>query len=676
MLEGGERTVDTFNALGVVNGKQLLASPEQVAILKNHICTFQSPYTDLRPQIRDIELELFEKYSGFLIGNQCVDFQKQDGATEIEEAIQASTIERRLNDLLLAAEAEGQITIHRKPIYVSAVSNFTNFLDLSRKTLRSLEVGVPVVILSRSQTSQHSYRWAKLLVDLLASVDKKVAGSTVVDPGMVTFLSCSLHDIKDITKDCANATGNLYTTCSRALAAEIKEGYPNTVASTGGPNTLVCVDWNPKSVNHAKLVEAIAMSASIESAGQCTALRHCVLPKHVTEEDCQSVFDRVTHVDSAVVALEKSQFAGVFAQHPANPEPSTKDYQKHRNVDAFLKVRVDELPPPDINEYWRKVVVDFSKFDLLQKTKSRTPIADEEQIAKLAKWLNVNQPISLAVNGPRQAAIEIGIQLWERTGLVVNTIGSTDDAKMPPALTCQARPQDGEIFGEFPPRSTMATYTKFPVLVPSSNPSCDAVYCSDYLKARSGSLGEYILKSTKSLVESVKSDEIRGYCIVIIEYLQGATHRNPKMGVGKARTALWGLQRPPLGTKTILRCANGVSWDDIAPTYIIFHATNAREQAELSIDPEHKSLLEFCKKHKIPYTMESKDDWMNRVVIQENIFHSVSIASEGWSTGVFPMAGNFVSLFLPLGHIKSTMPSDEQFAFRVNVSGKWLSTLF
>jgi hypothetical protein len=282
----------------------------------------------------------------------------------------------------------------------------------------------------------------------------------------------------------------------------------------------------------------------------------------------------------------------------------------------------------------------------------------------------------LAVNGPRQTAIEIGIQLWERTGLVVNTIGSTDDAKMPPALTCQARPQDGEVFGEFPPRNAMATFTKFPVLVPSSNPSYDAVYRAEYLKSRSHSLGEYILKSTKTLMESIQSDEIRGYCMVIIEYLQGATHRNPKMGVGKARTALWGLQRPPLGTRTILRCPNGVSWDDIAPTYLIFHATNAREQAELSIDPEHKLLIEFCQKHKIPHSMETKEEWEKRVVSHENIFHSVLIISQSWSKGEFPMAGNFVSQFLPLGHIKSTMPSDEQFAFRVNISAKWLSTLF
>lgn len=67
---------------------------------------------------------------------------------------------------------------------------------------------------------------------------------------------------------------------------------------------------------------------------------------------------------------------------------------------------------------------------------------------QLAQWINTNQPISLAINGPRHEAINVGIALWECTSLVVNTIGSTDhNDTMPPAMTRQARPQDGECFG-------------------------------------------------------------------------------------------------------------------------------------------------------------------------------------------------------------------------------------
>ena len=51
-----------------------------------------------------IEEEIFESHAPFLIGNQAVDFLKQDGVTEIEESVQANLVERRLNDKLLADE--------------------------------------------------------------------------------------------------------------------------------------------------------------------------------------------------------------------------------------------------------------------------------------------------------------------------------------------------------------------------------------------------------------------------------------------------------------------------------------------------------------------------------------------------------------------------------------------
>lgn len=82
--------------------------------------TYTSPHSDLRSEIRRIESRLLgREYAGLLIGNQCVDFAKQDGVTEIEESIMANSIERRMNDMLFDDERDGKIVVSRRPIFVS-----------------------------------------------------------------------------------------------------------------------------------------------------------------------------------------------------------------------------------------------------------------------------------------------------------------------------------------------------------------------------------------------------------------------------------------------------------------------------------------------------------------------------------------------------------------------------
>jgi hypothetical protein len=700
-------TVDTYNAMGVVNGKQIFANPTQIALLQAHIESYQYQYRtitkksttasssssseldiyDLRKPIRYVEDILFNRHVGYLIGNQCIDFCKQDGITEIEEAIQVNLIERQYNDMLLQQERDHIVHINRQPIYISTVSNFTNFLDLCRKALRSLEVGIPIIVLCRSNqyVTQHSYRWVQLLIDLCLDVG--------IDAGMITYISASLSNLHHILQVCEHSTGNLYATCSRSVAADIMNIYPKTIASTGGPNTFICTKWDDITSigTMSKTAQAIADSATIESAGQCTALRHCVVPTTMSDTDCSNILlNNITTIDSAPLALLESYYAGVLTTaneaSPTLQQQPTDEYQRldtkqrHQDVDIYIKINTNhELPKADIQEYWRTVVVDFTKRDLLQNkyiTQGKIQIRpiDETALHQLVSWLNQHQPISLAVNGPRHEAIMVGIKIWEQTSLVVNTIGSTDNMDMLPAMTCQARPQDGECFGEFPPRNDIQKYTLFPVIIPSSNPSYDTVYDNAYLQLRGRNISEYIIKSTKSMLNAITDDNVRGYCTLLIEYLQNSCRKNPKSGFSRTRSVLYGLQRPPLGMKTILRCSKHSKFDDLATIYILFQVTNARDQVELSVHPNNVDIQDICQQLNLTITIESDIDYTNQISNRTDIFHHVTIT--GPNQPRFPMVGNFVSLYFPIGHIKSTMMDDHEFEMKARISEKWLNTLF
>ena len=551
--------------------------------------------------------------------------------------------------------------------YTSSVSNFTNFLDLFRKTLRNLELGIPCVVLGRSHTIQHSYRWAEILVDLLKEEN--------IDPGMVTYLSCQLEDIKYITANCTESSGMLYTTCSRELAKAIKSNYPNTISSTGGPNTLISLDWT-KGVQ-----DAIRTSASIECAGQCTALRHAVVPDTVSAQDVEDLFNDMTHVASPVEALRQSAFDGVFESHGGTSPPSVGDqvYTKHTTKDAYFKVE-SALPSPDndeMEEYWRKCVVDVSNVvPPLPGNKKKLDL----EVENLSKWLIRHQPISLAVNAKRAQVFDLGRNLFEKTSLVVTTIGSTDKDDAPPAMTCQARPQDAECFGEFPPRKSLAAYTKYPVIIPSSTPSYDTHYRPEYLaKLTLEDLdGTNCPAYVKDWVSDIANEATRGYCVELVRYLSDATANNPKRGFGTGRTALWGLQRPPLldGLRTVLRCGPAVSFDDLSPIFVLFYATNARSQVELSVDESNTELLDSLVKHDLDnhvfkVTVEVQETLDSRVKEDADDFYNiVNVTSD--SKASFPMPGQFTSLYLPMGHIKSTKKFDEEFVKYFGESEKWL----
>jgi hypothetical protein len=459
-----------------------------------------------------------------------------------------------------------------------------------------------------------------------------------VDPGMITYLSCPVDDIINITQSCQEYTGNLYTTCSRDLAESIKSGYPNTVASTGGPNTLIALDWTDK------IQEAIRMSATIESSGQCTALRHAVVPAKITEEDISNMLESTKAIDSASEAVKSGDFDCVFPNHQGSqPGPSSQGYKRHESVDASYRLS-DTLPPNGIEEYWRKVVVDVSTIDA------------GSHIDDLAAWLNTNQPISMAVTGrTKKHSLDYGLALWERTGLVVNTIGSPEN----PAMTCQARPQEGEVFGEFPPRRLLDNYTKYPVIVPSSTPAYDSSYNHSFLQEQSMKQQS---EKVGSFLADVEDPMVRGYCVTVMEYLVDACRENPKLGFGTARTALWGLQRPPLRSITHLRCHT--SWDDLVPSLFLFYVTNAEDQ--VVVISEQIDIVSNCYKYGIPVTSKVNetilppgDDLKDIIGPMDN----------------FPMVGNFLTTLFPVGHLKSSEPNDEEFLDRAKHLQKWLKVV-
>jgi hypothetical protein len=532
---------------------------------------------------------------------------------------------------------------------------------------KSMELGIPCVVLGRSHTIQHSYRWSELLLQLMKEES--------VDPGMLTYLSCQLDDIKYITAESAEEAGMLYTTCSRQLAKAIKSNYPNTIASTGGPNTLIAAEWTKE------VQDAIRMSASIECAGQCTALRHAVVPESVKLSDVQAMFNDVKHVASPVEALRESSFDGVFEKHGGTSPPAAdnKEYTKHPDKDAYFKIST-EFPNPEneVEEYWRKVVVDVTN------TMPQNVAHAKNEVIELSKWLIKHQPISMAVNAKRSQVFDLGRTLWENTALVVNTIGSTDSSDAPPSLTCQARPQEAECFGEFPPRKTLKEYTKYPVIIPSSTPSYDTHYQVDYLKSLSVDDLECCV-FVKAWLNDIGDEVVKGYCIELVEYLTDATTHNPKRGFGTGRTALWGLQRPPLldGLRTLVRCGPDVTLDDLSPIFLLFYATNARSQVELSVCESNKALLDSLMKHDLGnhifnVIVEGDETMTHRVEVEgENFYNIVSVPAHtaDCERGIcrkYPMPGQFVSLYLPMGHIKSTMKNDEEFVKYFSQSGKWL----
>jgi len=631
--EGGS-TIKSIDAFSRENGVQIYSCSEEVDEVIAHLKQF-TPEKDYREKARAVEDELLAEHAGLLIGNQALDFLKQDGVTELGEWAQAAIVERRLTDNMLDDEARGIVEICRDPAFVGCVSNFSNFLDLSRKVLRNIEAGVPVVIPSRSNTSQHMYRWCQLLLQLMEKHG--------LDTGLVTYLAANRKEKNRVMEQFLESP--FYLTSSRETAASIKEINTNLMASTGGPNTMVATEMHPK------LMQAATLSTLIENSGQCTAMRHLALGKGTNLEEISACFkSEANFVKNSLQSLKEGKFAALFDEQPFTVEDS---YSKVGELPIAVRVNKTLPAENEIDEHWRETYLDVTPdIDLENK----------DDIRKLCRWLNEHQPISCAVNGV-EPPLRLFREIFEGSALVVYTMGSASN----PALTAQARPQEGEIFGEFPPRHELRKYTKFPMVVPSPGPAYNAKYSDAHLLEKSRK--QFPRAKFDRMVSMFTCPKHRGYTQVIIEYLVDACAENPKTGglvPDESRTSLYGLQKPPAETHSVIRSNN---LDSVLVRLIPFLATNAADvDNTISVSSSNADVVKQLKEMKIDAREETEEEFKKWAINQEpwNILHADYDKEE------FALAGQFVSLLFPLGHVKSTKPKDAEFVRYLAQSSKWL----
>lgn len=706
------QAIPTYDAFGLENGLTANSSFEEV---RDIVCgsAFAASKAMSSASVADIEAVkewtrraealLFDpdgRYAATLVANQAIDFKKQDGVTEIEESLQAALIEQRMNDQLLEDERRGFVVVDRSVAIVCAVQNFSHFLDLSRKVLRNIEVGVPVVVLSRSTTGQHVYRWARALSDALAEVDGDAATRQRA-LSLVNYANCDLEVQKRLFIEVFKDESPVYLTGSRHAAVAVKSLAARSFASCGGPNTMILVADAALEVG--AFVAAARDSAFIENSGQCTALRHVVAPgAHLLEPTDlerrllgppKGAADDPIPAMAGVDALEAGQFAALLTDaHTLSAmrasvsgyasladELRAEGYSIVGDAEAAAgvpllaardakdrvawRVSARASPEPEwtLKEHWRSVVLDVTS------PPSRAALMDEANVVKLAAWILHAQPISVVVNKDAASdpeALSFARRLWERTACVVFGIG---DAALP-ARTAQARPQDGEIFGEVPPRHSLDAHTAGVVCVPSSTPSYASGYSDDYLKGLNSNQETFnhAPPAVRAVVEACDSPSTRGYCLEIARYLADAAV-GPRSGVPNAhRDVLWGLQRPPLGAHgaTWLRLSASDAFEAAAPAIVAFVATNAASQLRISVHPANVDAIRKLSTAIGPallddafVTRRTDADFATDVqgATPWNVIRAADFdcGARYGPKGQYSLAGHFVARLFPVGHVKS-----------------------
>jgi hypothetical protein len=371
--------------------------------------------------------------------------------------------------------------------------------------------------------------------------------------------------------------------------------------------------------------------------------------------------------------LRASRCAGEFAALLSPLQQEARRHDGYVDVDGTrVAMRFNEQLPDKIDENWRNVVLDVTSVE-------GSGLESEAFVDRLAAWLNTHQPISFSVNG----SLELGRKVWERSGVVVFTSGTLES----PALSCQARPQDGECFGELPPRLQLTAHTRFPMLVPTPTAAYNACYTHEFLEARAHEALPPALGYLAPLLHGIEDRLARGFCLAILDYLSDAC-QGPWQGRGM-RSCLYGLQRPPIGQHTLVRCTSAATEAACWPFILPFLATTARGQLEVSVaeDSPARAAIEkwlgasgigrgsarlAVEDHASFDARSGGRGKFNVVEIPTGAGGAVLASASPAGRVEYPLAAQFVSNLLVAGHAKSVKANDDAFLNTFRKSDKWL----
>lgn len=257
---------------------------------------------------------------------------------------------------------------------------------------------------------------------------------------------------------------------------------------------------------------------------------------------------------------------------------------------------------------------------------------------------------------------ELKRKLFESTGLVVYTFGKKATGY---ALTAQARPQDGEVFGEFPPRMGFDKVSRYPMLNPLPCGAWNTVFSDSYLESYAKSAKSTGNERVSDIVSKISDDKYKAYAYLLVDYITDVCSANPKtvsVDNGTSRTAYFGMQRPPIdGTKTLLSLSSGNA--DLFLLHLLpFAITNACDQCIVSVG-ENKDLSALVGTLGVQVVSGSIGD--------QKLFNAVDVAKVSVQFE-FCLPFQFCSKLLCVGHCKSTIAQDEEFLAVFKDSPKWL----